>query len=367
MKNKSFNPHLFFRGILSLVLFFGIHTALNAQDPNTILLRNYRPHSIYHIPITTVDKAKFPVIDMHSHPYAQSESEIAAWVNAMDECGIQKTILLTYAVGPKFDSLCKVYGKYGDRFELWCGFDYSGYDKPGYGPAAVKELERCHAMGARGVGELGDKGLGETYSQPVPGKGLHIDDPRLKSLYTKCAELHMPINVHIADPIWMYERMDSTNDGLMNAYEWKVDMTQPGILGFDQLVQTLENAVRENPKTTFIACHFANLMHDMDRLGKLFEQYPNLYADISARYAETSTIPRFMKDFYVKYQDRLIYGTDMGMDPRMYRITFRILETRDEHFYEISQFGYHWACNGFDLPAGVLRKLYSGNALKIMK
>ena len=171
---------MYFRGILSLLLFFGIYSGLKAQDPNTILLRNYRPHSVYHIPVTVVNKAKFPVIDMHSHPYARSEAEIAAWVKSMDECGIRKTILLTYSVGPKFDSLCKTYGKYGDRFELWCGFDYSGYDKPGYGPAAVKELERCHAMGAKGVGELGDKGLGETYSQPVPGKGLHIDDPRLK-------------------------------------------------------------------------------------------------------------------------------------------------------------------------------------------
>jgi predicted TIM-barrel fold metal-dependent hydrolase len=74
-----------------------------------------------------------------------------------------------------------------------------------------------------------------------------------------------------------------------------------------------------------------------------------------------------MKAFYEKYQDRLLYGTDMGFDPSMYRITFRILETEDEHFYETEQFGYHWALHGFGLPDDVLRKLYRDNAAKLFK
>jgi predicted TIM-barrel fold metal-dependent hydrolase len=163
----------------------------------------------------------------------------------------------------------------------------------------------------------------------------------------------------------MYEPLDSTNDGLMNALEWRIDLTKPGILGFDEMVQTLENAVQNNPKTTFVACHFVNLNHDIDRLGKMFDKYPNLYADISARYAESATIPRYMKSFYEKYQDRLVYGTDMGADTSMYRITFRVLESADEHFYEINQFGYHWALNGFDLTKEVLKKLYHDNAVKL--
>ncbi|QMU28097.1 amidohydrolase family protein [Adhaeribacter radiodurans] len=355
------------KGLFLLLAFslFSVRTTL-AQNPDKLLLKDYRPKSIYKIPITAVPKAKFPVIDLHSHPYPKSDAELADWVKTMDEVGIDKTVILSYSTGAKFDSIQKQYSKYGKRFEVWCGFDFTGKDKPGWIKKAVKELERCYKAGARGVGELGDKGLGEFYSLPTAGYGLHIDDARMKPLLQKCAELKMPISIHVAEPYWMYEPMDSTNDGLMNAYQWKIDKTKPGLLGHAALIKTLENAVRDNPKTTFIACHFANSEYDLSILGNLFDKYPNLYADIAARYGETSPIPRYMNSFFKKYQDRLVYGTDMGTSAKMYSTTFRILETLDEHFYEFDQFGYHWYLNGFGLDDETLRKVYRDNALKIL-
>jgi len=195
---------------------------------------------------------------------------------------------------------------------------------------------------------------------------LHVDDVQMKPLFEKCAALKMPVNIHVADPYWMYLPMDSTNDGLMNAYTWRIDLTQKGILKHGQLIKTLENAVRANPKTTFIACHLANCEYDLEILGSLFNNYNNLYADFAARYGETAPIPRYMNAFFEKYQDRLLYGTDMGYDPDMYAATFRILESTDEHFYEIDLFGYHWPLYGFGLRDSVLKKIYSGNARKIL-
>ena len=127
-------------------------------SPETILLKDYRPISIYKIPVTEIAKAKFPIIDMHSHPYAKTAPEIDEWVRNMDEVGVEKTIILTMTTGAEFDEIYRKYAKYPERFEMWCGFDFSGYDKPGFGPAAVKELERCRQAGARGVGEIHDKG-----------------------------------------------------------------------------------------------------------------------------------------------------------------------------------------------------------------
>jgi uncharacterized protein len=344
----------------------GFPVSAIAQKADQLLLKNYRPESIYKIPVTTIEKAAFSTIDVHSHDYAKTDADIAQWVKNMDACGIEKTIILTGSSGARFDSIVRKYAPYGKRFELWCGFDYTGYDKPGFGPAAVTELERCFKMGARGVGEEGDKGLGLFYSEPTQAWGMHLDDPRMTSLLEKCGQLHIPVNIHVADPIWMYEKMDSTNDGLMNALEWRIDMTKPGIIGFDAMIQTLENAVKNNPQTTFIACHFANLNHDLSRLGTMLDKYPNLYADISARYAESATIPRYMNSFYEKYQDRLLYGTDMSFDCSMYRNTFRVLESYDEHFYDIGLYGYHWAMNGFGLSKKVLKKLYHDNAVKVL-
>ena len=98
----------------------------------------------------------------------------------------------------------------------------------------------------------------------------------------------------------------------------------------------------------------------------MFDKYPNLYADIAARYAEVSPVPRSTAAFMTKYQDRLVYGTDMGDQAKMYRVTFRILESADEHFYEKEQFSYHWPLYGLDLPGEVLKKVYSDNAEKII-
>jgi len=353
-----------FTTLVLLILSFTFN--LKAQtDPEKILLKNFRPKNIYNIPITTITKAKFPVIDVHSHPYAASQEELDLWVKNMDEAGITKTIILTYTHGNEFDSLVNVYSKYPGRFELWCGIDFTDYDKPGYGPAAVDELVRCYNKGAKGVGELGDKGKGLVYGKP-PAPGMHIDDPRMKPILEKCAELRMPINIHVGEPQWFYEKMDSTNDGLMNAFSWRLD-NQENILNLDEVLKTLENAVKDNPNTLFIACHLANQNTDLPKLGRLLDLYLNLYADISARYSENAPVPRYTKAFLEKYQDRILYGTDMGFDKSMYEITFRILESNDEHFYDVEQFGYHWPLYGFGLTDETLEKIYSANAKRILR
>jgi predicted TIM-barrel fold metal-dependent hydrolase len=128
----------------------------------------------------------------------------------------------------------------------------------------------------------------------------------------------------------------------------------------------LERAVGRHPRTTFVACHLANLDYDLDRLGRLLDRRPNLFADISARYAETAVTPRAAARFIAGHPDRLVYGTDMGADPDMYRLTFRILETLDEHFYA-PIFEYHWSYSGFGLEDPVLQKLYRANALEVAR
>ena len=351
--------------IILPAIIVGTWSLADGQDASNLKLKDFHPVSIYKVPQTNVEIAKYPVIDFHSHDYPKSNAAVDEWVRTMDNVGIQKTIILSYSAGARFDSVVDKYARYKDKFEIWCGFDYTGYNQPGWQQHAIAELERCYKKGARGVGELGDKGLGELYSHPTPGYGLHIDDVRIKPLLEKCAELHMPVSIHVAEDAWMYEGVDSTNDGLMNAATWKVDMTKKGILDHDQLVTTLENAVKNNPKTIFIACHLANCCSDLSKLGRLFDAYPNLYADIAARYGEIAPIPRYVHDFIEKYADRIVYGTDMGTAKAMYQTTFRILETADEHFYRQDLFNYHWPLYGLSLSDAALQKIYNGNAKKI--
>lgn len=173
------------------------------------------------------------------------------------------------------------------------------------------------------------------------------------------------MNIHVAEPIWMYLPMDSTNDGLMNAYQWRLD-NKEGIVKHAGMIDILAETVAQNPSTTFIACHYGNCSYDLSIVADLLDKYPNLYLDNSARYAETATIPRTVNRFYTRYADRILYGTDMGRSKSMYQTTFRILETEDEHFYDHNISSYHWAMHGYGLSDEVLKKVYHDNPIEVL-
>ncbi len=342
----------------------GQQAANNEPDKaEKILLKDYRPLSVYKIPRTKVTRARYPAIDVHGHDYAKTEEEATQWVKMMDQVDIEKMIVMTGATGPKFDQIAAKYRKYPNRFQLWCGLNLTGYDQPGFGPAAVAELERCYRAGARGVGEISDKGLGMMNQDPK-APGLHLDDPRLDSLYEKCADLKIPINLHIGEPIWFYLPMDATNDGLMNAYHWRLD-NKPNLVPHAEMIKVLESVLKRHPRTTVIACHYANCEYDFSILARLLDTYPNLYSDISGRYEETAPIPRATSKFITKYQDRLLYGSDTGRGQAQYEFNFHILESLDEAFYG-NGYRYHWQYYGFGLDDAILKKLYRTNALKVL-
>ncbi len=361
--------------VFALMLHF-LSNSRAQVSPDQILLKDHKPNVLHNLPRTPIEKAKFPIIDMHTHSsYAKTPEQVKEWIKVMDATGVQKSIVLSMAHGKEFDQIYALYAPYPDRFEVWCGFDYTGYDKPGFGPAAVKELERCFAKGARGVGELGDKGKGLFYCKPEAW-GMHPNDARMDRLFEKCADLGLPISLHAGEPIWWHAPLDETNDGLMQAYVFKLDKKPlPGkkeIVGHAGMVEILEKTAQRHPRNTFVACHFAKLSHDLAWLGKVLERNPNLYVDIAAQFAETATIPRYAAQFYHNYADRIVYGTDWTPTIEMNRISYRILETLDEHFYALGFFGlplsvgYHWPMYGFGLSEDILKKVYRENALKIL-
>lgn len=357
--------------------------------PDQLLLKDYRPKSIFKIPVTEIWKAKYPIIDTHYHARAKSPQDVEDALKLMDAVGVEKTVAFC-GTGEAFDALYRLHSKYPDRFDVWCGLYMADVDQPGFGTATVKELERCRKMGAVGVGEVSDKGMGIggqlggpanwQGTRPAggggsgprnvpPRKGLHPDDPRMDPVWQRCADLGMPINLHMSDPYWSYLAQDRFNDGLMNGFSWRLD-NKPGILGHEGLIQSLDATLSRHPKTVFIACHLANLDYDLTRLGQLLDRHPNMYTDISARFAETAAIPRFASQFLKRYAHRVTYGTDMPYNQRIFSTTFRIMETLDEHFYEqdlFFNFNYHWPMHGFGLPNEVLIKIYRETALNAFK
>lgn len=341
-----------------------------SNEIDNLLLKDYYPVSAFVMEEHHPSAAKFTTVDMHSHAYVDDVESLQEWAKILEENNIERIVINTMAHGEEFDRLYDMYKGVSDKFELWCAFNDEHWGTPEWEEEALADLQHCYEKGAVGVGELGDKGWGEIYS--IIGLNLHddeiiktahIDNPVFDKLLEKCGELHMPVSFHAADPIWMYLPLDEKNDGYVNAKNWAIDTTQAGILGYEGIMKSFENAVARHPNTLFIGCHFINMSHDYARLGALLDKYPNLIIDNSARHCETSVTPRATKAFYEKYQDRIIFGTDNYPDRDMYKLMWRVLETEDEHFYDDR--AYHWALNGIGLGDDVLHKIYHDNAVKI--
>jgi len=327
-----------------------------------ILLKDYAPSSSVVSSVTFIPKAKYLAIDVHTHVVAQSPEEVADWVKTMNEVGIETSVVLTESTGTDFDRLVELYLKpYPGRFLLFCGMDTTNIDKPDYPARTVAELVRCYKKGARGVGEWTDKGLGYTTDSTLaPGKRLHPDEERLDPFWEKCAELKMPVNIHIAD--------HPSNWSPPNIYQERTPdfqhFNQYGRdgLSYEELLTIRNRMLAKHPKTTFIACHLANEGNDLGMLGKLLDMYPNLYLDISGRDYEIGRTPRAALKFFTKYTNRILFGTDMGRETSMYQAWWRLLESEDE--FMIGRMW--WRYYGLALPEPVLKALYYGNARRIL-
>src|SRR5437016_2839956 len=125
----------------AVLLFCRFSLVPSAQTPpDEILLKDYKPRSIFKIPETRVEKARYVVIDVHSHDYAPTDADVDRWVRTMDEVGLEKTIILSGSTRAKFDDTVAKYGKHPKRFAVWCGIDYSGFNQTGLSLLFLKVL-----------------------------------------------------------------------------------------------------------------------------------------------------------------------------------------------------------------------------------
>lgn len=336
---------------------------------DSVLLKDYAPKSSIVAEETFIPKAMFPVIDVHVHPGYPEEVEgksfkeaLAQWVKIQKEVGVKTSVVLTGATGEEFDELVEIYLKpYPEQFQLYCGVLRTGIDKPDYPQRAVAELERCYKKGARGVGEISDKGYGITRDGDLaPDERLHHTDVRLDPFWRKCAELNLPVNIHVADhpSSWQPPDVYQERTPIFQQFNQSAEDGVP----YNELLKNLPPLLEKHPETTFIACHLANLGNDLQRLGGLLDKYPNLYLDISARDYEVGRQPRASAKFLAAYATRVLFGTDMGMAKSMYQSWWRLLESDDEHMTG----RIWWRYYGLDLPAPVLENLYHDNAMKVL-
>jgi predicted TIM-barrel fold metal-dependent hydrolase len=328
---------------------------------------DYRPRSTLVTPAHRVPRARYPAIDFHGHPFGLVESSdgLAQLGAAMDTLNLRVMVVANNLSG---DALARTVAAVRaspvmrDRVRVLAGIDFRGVG-PGWAERAVAQLERDAAAGAVGVGEI-SKSLGLSLRK-ADGTRLRLDDPALDPVWQACARLRLPVFLHTADPQEFWQPVDNQNErwlelALFPGRRYPADRYPT----FEALAAERDAMLRRNPRTTFVIAHMGWHANDLARLARLMDALPNVHTEIGAVLYDIGRQPRTARDFFVRYQDRILFGKD-AFQPDEYPYYWRVLETNDDYFDYYR--GYHafWKLYGLGLPDTVLQKVYFRNALRL--
>ena len=351
----------------------------NPPRPRRIYLDEFRPTPSLKAPEHVLTKAKFPCVNVHSHPGKLTNAEIDEMVAVMDSSNMAISVSLDGRDGPGFaEHYRKLTTRHPNRFVVFVRMDYTGdgnpdkpetwdVHKPGFGLRMADRLSDAVKQGAAGLKLIKDLGL---YLRDPQGKLLKPDDRRFDPVWQRAGELGIPVLWHCADPIAFFTPTDEKNERWEELYrhpEWS--FYGKDFPAHQELIDARNRVIARHPKTTFICAHMADIPEDLAKLGRYLDQYPNMNVEIAARVAELGRQPYTARKFFLKYADRILFGTD-GVPPVSELIPhWRFLETWDENFpYEDNPFPPQglWNIYGLGLPDDVLKKVYYENPSRLI-
>jgi uncharacterized protein len=331
---------------------------------------DYRPRSTLVVPAHPVPRAKFPAIDYHGHitGLLLTPNGPDSVLKSLDQLNIRVIVATDGVTGERLQNVMKLINgnpKLKDRIRVFTGVDFRNVG-PGWADKAIAQLRADVAAGATGIGEV-SKQLGLQFKKQ-DGTRLRIDDPDLDPIWRECARLGIPVMIHTADPQEFFrDSIDYTNERWLElALFPNRRYPQDQYPSFEQLNQERDNMIRRNKATTFVIAHMGWHANDLARLGKLMTENPNLYTEVGAVLYDIGRQPRVAHDFFVKFQDRILFGKD-SFQPEEYPYFWRVFETRDDYFDYYRDYHAFWKLYGIGLPDAVLKKVYYQNALKITK
>ncbi len=349
-----------------------------------ILLSDFEPRSTLKVNRRKVVKAKYPVIEFNAHLSSAFRTEYDEKVLApenllksMDSVGL-RIVINTDVEGGDLEKVLNRYSrKYPDRFmNLWpTGFG-SGIMTDERISELASDLEKAIKMGAVGEGELW-KNLG-LKTKDASGKVLPVDDPRIDPFWAKAGELGIPVLWHMGDPAAMFQPIDRYNERyqeLRSFPEWSY--YGPQFPSRETIMKGRENVLSKHPNTKIIGCHMGWNSDDLAYAGYLLDTYPNYYLDLSTTLSELGRQPFTARKFFIKYQDRIVFGTDGGSlygvkgwtVEKFYQAHWEFLETENEYIDYPMQGAINqgnWKIYGINLPDSVLEKIYYKNAEKLL-
>jgi predicted TIM-barrel fold metal-dependent hydrolase len=345
-----------------------------ADDPpgdiRALKLRDWEPRSKMVAKATAVDRPKFPVIDVHNHlgggKARLTPAVVARYLEEMDAAGVRTVVNLDGGWGDRLkETLAVLDEAHPGRFLTFALVNFEGIDDAGWASREAQRLEESFQAGAKGLKFHKTLGLNVRYKD---GRLMPVDDPKLDPVWETCAKFKRPVVIHTADPAAFFTPLDRFNE------RWHELNEHPNWLFYgekfprrEDLLEQLHRVIAKHPNTTFVNTHFGNNAEDLASVAEKLDKYPNMYVDIDARISELGRQPYTARRFFLKYQDRILFGTDTMPNRAAYRIYYRFLETDDEYFDASAS--HHrqgfWNIYGIFLPDPVLEKVYRKNAERI--
>lgn len=343
------------------------NTCLAPQIPAPSIL-DYRPKSTLVAPVHMVKTSKFPSIDFHGHPPGLGFVEgVDSIGRAMDTLNVRMMIAADNMSGERLKiaiAAVKASPKMKDRVRILAGINFQNVG-PGWAQKAIAQLEADVKEGAVGVGEI-PKQVGLSTKKP-DGSRLRINDPELDPIWEACARLGLPVFIHTGDPPEFFKPLDFSNERWLEmALFGERRYPSDRFPSFETLAAERDSLFRKHPKTTFVSAHMGWHANDLGRLGKLLDAMPNVNVEVGAVLYDIGRQPRTAHDFFVKYQDRILFGKD-SFQPEEYPYYWRVFETNDDYFDYYRNYHAFWKLYGIGLPDEVLKKVYYKNALRITK
>lgn len=357
-------------------------------------LSQFQPASMLAVPHTRVERPRYPVIDMHAHMsfsahvvngvhlgeerhYFGTPDEL---LPVMDRKNIVLLNNLTAGFGRGLDDTIARYDKaFPGRFCAFAEPSYHRFLDPDYPRLQADAVAHAKQSGAKGMKFLKTLGL-YLREKITEGQLVPIDDPRFDPMWEACADLDMPVGIHVSDPVAFFFPVDRFNERyeeLNNHPDWSFH--GPGFPSNAELLAARDRVFARHPRTQFIALHVGNFSENLAAVSASLDRYPNMSVDIAARISELGRQPRAARAFFDKYQDRILFGTDAiphGYDypqqlfcDELYEIYYRFLETDDEYFdyapAPIPPQG-RWQISGLKLPDAILKKVYYENSVRLL-
>ncbi|RKY20456.1 MAG: amidohydrolase [Planctomycetota bacterium] len=330
-------------------------------------IEQYEPRSTLVVPEHPVTRARYPFIDVHSHQWEMPTQDLPALLAEMDAMNMGAMVNLS---GRLRDSEQHLRGCIENarenapgRVMVFTNIEFEGIDEPGWGQRMADQLAADVALGAVGLKIY--KNLGLT-ALDASGARIPVDDVRLDPVWTRCGELGVPVLIHTGEPIAFWSPKDRFNERWLELKQKPQRYRDPADYpSWDQVMDETWHMFAKHPGTTFIAAHMSWMANDLARLGALLDSHPNVVTEIGAVLYELGRQPRFARAWFERYQDRVLFGKDL-YEPSEFPVYFRVLESADEFFDYYRKRHAHWQMYGLDLPDVVLKKLYYGNALRVV-